>query len=530
MASLSEIVSQMRNTLQGSTLLQKALAALVLLIVVGGLLALVLGGDRTSYKVLYSGLTQEDAAEVVARLQEQRVPYTLSEAGNSILVPASQVYELRLNMAGAGLPRGGGAGFELFDKTSLGTTDFVQRLNYQRALQGELVRTIKQFQQVQEARVHIAVPKESVFVEEEKPPTAAVSVKLYPGQKLSQLQVQSIVHLVASSIPGMSSENVTLVDTAGRLLFRSQSDADTVLSGTQLEYQFKLEESFRGKVETLLEEIVGVNHARARVTADLDFSRVNSTQESFDPEGQVVRSEQSMIEDDLRGGYSSGGIPGVKGELATFAGGASGGESGGGNFKRNNTTRNYEISKQTRHVEESAGSIKRLSVAVMVDGTYEKGEEGAEGAKYVARSPEEMEYFTRLVKNAIGYNEDRGDQVEVVNMSFALSTAREPEAGAFDHWRGLIEQGAMPILYLLIALVVFFAIINPLLKMVGTSSPVRRQPAFQGSGQALPAAAESEEDLQLAPRALSDKEKIYALAKSDPDRAADLVKKWLHEG
>ncbi|HSR36999.1 MAG TPA: flagellar basal-body MS-ring/collar protein FliF, partial [Desulfurivibrionaceae bacterium] len=516
---------------------QKLIGLAVVAVVVGGLVAITsVGGDAAGeYKVLFSGMTQEDAAEVVSRLKEQRVPYKISEGGNAIMVPASQVYEVRLAMAGEGLPRGGGVGFEIFDQTSLGTTDFVHRLNYQRALQGELARTIRQFQQVLEARVHLATPKESVFVEDEKPVTASVSVKLRGREQLSQHQVQSIVNLVACAVPGLTPENITLVDTAGRLLYRKSGDQGGVLSGNQLEYQFKVEETTRKKVESMLEEVVGIGRVRASVTADIDFNRTEVTEENFDPEAQVVRSEQTLTEEDQRGGPSPQGIPGAKGELATFAESGEGAGQGSA-YKRSNMTKNYEISRQTKHVQELGGTVKRLSVAVMVDGTYDKSVDKEKGTslQYKPRSPEEMQYFEKLIKNAIGYNEERGDQVEVASMAFALSAMVEPEPAALEKWREVMEWLAMPIVYLLIALGVLLFVIKPFFRILTTKQLEGRRVVERGEGGHFVAGVSTgepgEEDLSLSPKGLTDQERIYRLAQSDPDRAADLVRRWLREG
>ena len=531
MAGPKDIVDQITSVFKGLTATQKIVTFLVVAVVLGGLLMLTtVGPGPTNYKVLFSGMSQEDASEVITWLKEQGIPYKLSEDSRAIMVPASQVYETRLNLAGDGLPRGGGVGFEIFDDVGLGTTDFVNRLNFQRALQGELARTIRQFQQVQEARVHIATPRESIFIEDEKPPTASISVKLRGRDKLSSHQIQSIVNLVASAVPGLTPENVTLVDTAGRLLFRKQGDQDAIMSGTQLEYQFKVEATLRQKVETLLEEIVGVNRARARVTAEIDFSKVNMTEENFDPETQVIRSEQLLTEADKSDESQPQGIPGVKGDLATFSEAEDEAGQGAG-FTRSNVTRNYEISKQIRHTQESSGTISRLSVAVMVDGTYEKivDSEGKTSLQYKARTSDEMRHFENLVKNAIGYDEDRGDQVEVVGMPFALSSVMEGEPEAMDKWRELIEWLAMPIVYLLIAIAFLVFVVRPLLKLLATR---RVEPQF--SPEMLEKAAKlgiptEEEDLSLAPKGVTDQERIFRLAQSDPDRAADRVRRWLRQ-
>ncbi len=531
MAGPKEIFGQVASVFKGLTVTQKVVTVLLVALVLGGLVTLtMLGPGPTDYKVLFSGLSQEDAAEVVTWLKEQNIPYQLSEDNRAILVPAGQVYETRLNLAGEGLPRGGGVGFEIFDKTGLGTTDFVNRLNYQRALQGELARTIRQFQQVQEARVHIATPKESVFIEDEKPPTASISVKLRGRDKLSSHQIQSIVNLVASAVPGLTTDNVTLVDTTGRLLYRKQGDQDAILSGTQLEYQVKVEETLRQKVETLLEEIVGANRARARITAEIDFSKVNISEENFDPETQVIRSEQLLTEADKGGEMLPEGVPGVKGELATFS--EAGDETAkGAGYTRKNVTRNYEISKQVRHIQEQSGTISRLSVAVMVDGSYEKvvDSDGNTSLQYKTRTPEEMSHFEGLVKNAIGYNEERGDQVEVVSMPFALSSVVEPEPEAMDKWRELIGWLAMPIVYLLIAISFLLFVVRPLLKLLASKKIEVHKMAEIGERAAAMGVSPEEEDLSLMPKGLTDQERIFRLAQSDPDRAADLVRRWLRQ-
>jgi flagellar M-ring protein FliF len=319
------------------------------------------------------------------------------------------------------------------------------------------------------------------------------------------------------------------VDTSGRLLYRKQPEGPGILTGNQLEYQMKVEDALRQKVETMLEEVVGVSRVRARITAEIDTSVVDLTEENFDPEAQVVRSEQMLRENDARGADPQG-IPGVKGELATFA--EADDVAGGSGYNRQNITRNYEISKQIRRVQEKAGAVRRLSVAVMVDGTYEKGvdKEGKASLQYQPRSPEEMRYFDRLVKNAIGFSEERGDQVEVASLPFALSTLQEPEIDPLEKWRDLGEWLAMPIITLLVALLVILFVVKPFFKILAAKQvqPHRFATTTGRGGQQIVAAGE-EEDLTLAPRGLTDQERIFRLAQSDPDRAADLVRRWLRE-
>jgi len=529
MATVKDIFNQAVSVIKNLTLPQKIIAGVLVAGVVGGMIFLSTMGGKTDYNVLYSGLSAEDAASVIAKLKEQKIDYQLSESASAVLVPAANVYETRLNLAAEGLPRGGGVGFELFDQISLGTTDFVQRLNYQRAVQGELARTIRQFKQVRDARVHIATPKESVFVEDTKPPSASVSLTMAGQEKLAKEQIMAIVHLVASAVPGLTSENITVVDTLGRLLFRKEGDDVSMLSATQLEYQLKVENALRTKVESLLEEVVGVNKALARVTVDMDFNKVDVTEENFDPDGQVIRSEQFLIEQE-GGEQAGGGIPGVKGELSTFTEtGGAGGKTEGAH--RKNITRNYEISRKTRHIQESVGTIKRLSVAVMVDGVYEesKDKDGKKTLVYKPRNAEELNHFVKMTQNAIGFDPERGDKVEVVAMPFYLSSVVEPEADPLEKWRSLFEHLAVPFVLLLVAVAFIMFVIRPFMRLLSNQQLEARRQAGLAGRTGVKMGVE-EEDLTLQPLGMTDKEKIYKLAQSDPERAADLVKRWLREG
>jgi len=527
MAPLGDTFSQVSNSIKGLPGWQKGAGLSVLAVLCAILLFSIFRGAGTNYKVLFAGLSEEDAAAVVEQLKSDRVPYTISGGGSAVLVPADKVYETRLSLAGEGLPRGGGVGFEIFDKTSYSTTDFVQRLNYQRALQGELARTIRQFSQVIEARVHIATPKDTVFVEDKKPVTASISVKLKNKSRLSKSEVQAVVNLVASAVPGLSPDNITLVDTRGRLLFRGGGDEDAVIVASKLEYQKNLEKDLTRKIESMLEEVVGVGRIRARVTADLDFNQVDVTQESFDPDGQVMRSEQENSEYDTSGGANPAGVPGVKGALATAAtGGAT--EAAGG-FQKKSSTKNYEISRTTRRVREAVGGLKRLSVAVMVDGTYKVNDKGER--EYKPRSAEELRWFDSLVKKAIGYNEDRGDQVEVLSMSFADSSESEPKVDKMAVWRDWARELAMPMVYLFLGFGIMLLIVRPFFRFLANRPAGGGRAALPSgpAGSGMITSAVEEEELGLVPKGLTDKERIFRLAQSDPNRAADLVRKWLRE-
>ncbi len=530
MAPVKDIFSQLFSFVKELTVIQKVVGGVIIASVLGGMVALSLMGTQPDFNVLYSGLSPEDASAVINKLKEQRVEYQLAESGSAILIPAGMVHETRLNLAGEGLPSGGGVGFELFDKTSLGTTDFVQRLNYQRAVQGELARTIRQFKQVRDARVHIATPKDSVFVEDTKPPSASISLTMTGNEKLSKKEIMAIVNLVGSAVPGLIAENITVVDTLGRLLFRKEGDETSMLSATQLEYQLQVESRLRKKVESMLEEVVGINKALARVTVDMDFNQVDVTEENFDPEGQVVRSEQLLLEQD-GAGEDGEGIPGVKGQLATFTDTGGAGAEGEG-FRRKNFTRNYEITRKTKHIQQAVGSITRLSVAVMVDGVYEQVEDkdGNKSLVYKPRSAEDLEHFAQMAENAIGYDEERGDQVDVVAMPFYLSSLVEPEVDPLDKWRGIMEHLAVPVVLLLVAICFILFIVRPFMQLLRNQQLEAKRAAELADKAALATEkGEGEEDLSLQPIGMTDRERIFKLAQSDPARAADLVRRWLRE-
>lgn len=504
--------------------MQKIIAGLVVAMVLFGLLSLTFVGSKPAMKVLFANLNTTDAADIVAQLKDKRIPYELAENGTAILVDQNTVYDTRLSLAAEGLPRGGGVGFEIFDKVSLGTTDFVQKLNYHRALQGELARTISQFDKIKSARVHLAQPKESVFVEDTLPPSASISVSLAGRDKLSGNEIKAIVNLVGSAIPGLKEANITLVDTAGHLLFRQEGDAESLLSATQIEYQRQIERILGTKLETMFEGVVGVEKVIARVSADVDFDQVDVSEELFDPEEPVVRSEHLVVQRDGSLDLQEG-IPGVKGQLATYTeAGQADGE--GAAFNSENITRNYEISKTVTRTKSAMGQVRKLSVAIMVDGTYKKTEKDGEVVKeYQARSEEELATFLKMAQNTMGYDPERGDQVEVVSMPFYLSSYVEPEPDVLDQYRQLLNQLAYPVVLLLVAICFFIFIVRPFFRLMANQHLAEQRAADQAEQEL--AGAQYPEDLSLTPLGMTDKERIYKLAQSDPDRAADLVRRWL---
>ncbi len=514
-----------------------------------GLLALVflyVLYPRAGYGVLFANLSQDDAAQIVAKLKEKKVPYRLEGGGSSILVPHSQVYETRLLLAREGMPRGGGVGFEIFDRQNLGVTDFIQRLNYQRALQGELARTIVGMPEIAEARVHIVFPKESLFIEEQQPATASIAVKLRPGRTLSRSQIEGIVHLTASAVPGLHPSQVTVVDLDGRILSRPQTGPEGLTAG-QLGLQRQVEESYERKVQSFLDNLLGPRKSLVRVSADLDFQKIDVREEIFTPNRDLVRSEQKTLERttrtqegygnpearfDLNQGTVTPPPPG-KGPPPLTAPSPPRPAAAGGS-ERQSELRNYEINRVLRQVVDQPGKIKRLSLAVVVDGVY-KGR----GNAFAPRPPEEMRQLANLAKKAVGFDPDRGDQFEI---SCAPLAAQPPEGvvgtstpgGWQEHLWSFLKIGLI-VLAVLGALMIFlrrkYRQPRPAL-LEGPAAPAslptqEPKPAFPG--EAAPAMGLPGEKRVALPDAVDGQEQVAQLIAAYPNRAVEVIRLWLRE-
>jgi flagellar M-ring protein FliF len=381
-----------------------------------------------TYGLLYSDLDIRDSGQIVQKLEALGVPYQLKGDGAQILVPVDQVARLRMTVAESGLPRGGSVGYELFDKgESLGTSNFVQNVNQVRALEGELSRTISSIGSVQGARVHLVLPRREMFSREKPEPTASIALKLRGNEKLSKGQIAGIQHLVAAAVPGLKPSRISIVDQEGALLARGNGDDPQDSAGNAEEMRTGYESRLRRTVEEMLERTLGPGKVRVELRADMDFDRITTNQESFDPEGQVVRSTQTVAEssDSAESGDQAvtvaNNLPDAQNQKGTT----------GGRSKnaRNEETINYEITKKvTSHVRE-AGVVRRLSVAVLVDGTYAAGSDGTRA--YQPRSPEELQQLTTVVRSAIGFDQNRGDVVDVVNLRFAGAD----DAGPIDSFK-----------------------------------------------------------------------------------------------
>lgn len=375
-------------------------------------------------KMLYTDLNTEDASSVAAKLEELKIRYQVSPDGTRVMVPADDVGRSRMLLAQDGLPNGGSLGYEIFDKQSnFGTTNFVQNINQVRALEGELARTISSLDPVKSARVHLVLPQRELFSRESRAASASVFIHLRGGAQLDRQQIQGIQSLIASAVPDLKAKNVSLIDSEGNLLAQGGEDDDTMLSNKAEEMRRNYEQRMGRTIEDMIGRTVGFGKVRATVNADLNFDRTSENSESYNPEGQVARSVQTVEESSSEKDASSNNVS-VQNNLP--GGGADMLGEGGptSNSNRTEETTNYEISKTTRQTVSETGNVKRLSVAVLVDGTYTTDAEGKK--TYQPRSEAEIDRISALVRSAIGFDTNRGDTLEVVNMQFAEIQA-EPE-------------------------------------------------------------------------------------------------------
>lgn len=463
--ALGDIVSQFQETFKKLTLLQKASVAAAVAAVVISVIVIVYWANRPVYKMLFAGLTQEDAASVIEKLKAERVPYKLEDNGGKITVPEQYVYETRLSLAKEGIPTGGGAGLELFDKSSFGMTEFMQNINYQRALQGELARTISSIKEVAEARVHLTLPKDRLFISDEEDAKASVVLRLRNGENLGREEVKAIAALVSGAVKGLKKENVQIVDTSGRLLseFLTDDAEPLMLTQTQLEYQRKVEKDLENKVNEILGRTLGQGSAVAKVTADIDFAKRDITKEEYDP-NPVLRSQQSLDISSTNSPQTPEGVPGVQSNLAepdiTPAGQNQ-------EYNKSEETQNFEVGKTVTVEQKPYGTIKRITVAVVVDDKKEPGKDkdGNDILVGKPRTQAEIQSIKNLVSMAVGFNADRKDQVEVTNISFD-TTAKDQENTELKREKTmeLVTMLSKYALAVVIVLLFYFLVIRRILK------------------------------------------------------------------
>jgi len=499
-----QLLTQLRDIWVRFNSLQKALIVSVFVITFVGLIVVISiqgfgGSDNSGKATLFANLELNDAAEITAYLKENKFDYELDNDGRTILVPKASVHEVRMSLARAGLPREQGKGYELFDKNQMGMTDFTQNLNYRRAVETELMRSIETFSEIEKARVHINIPKQTIFMEKKEEATASVIVKLRPSQQLKETQVKGIQHLIASAIEGLRARQVTILDDHGNMLTKGYAD-NAVAEAT--DHNMELKRSVEGymefQVNTILEGVLGPNKARVKVSADLDFDQISRTVETYDPSKKVVRSEQR--DDGTKRNSPIAGDETKEGSIT-----------------------NYEINRTVSQIAQTPGNTKRLTVSVAVDGTYEKDKSGKK--TYKPRSPEELQVLNQLVRNAVGFTQERNDDVYVASVQFDRSDVEE-ELASVDQLsnRELYETWALRGTIILIILLAFVFLRKVAVSMIEAMNPPVPRFAginLEGEKQDVPERVKRHNEL------LS---KLEEYTVSNPTVVAELLRSWLSQG
>jgi flagellar M-ring protein FliF len=520
---MNDSVGQFFNLVSSLPLSKKISIAFMLILVIAGFAFMFMWANKADYQVLFNNLSPEDGGAIVSKLKERNIPYKMEANGTLIMVPAEKVYELRLALAGDGLPRGGNVGFEIFDHTDFRTTKFVQELNYRRALQGELARTINQFKEVNSSKVFIVIPEESIFIEDSK--VASASIQLDLKSSLPPGKLAAILHLVASAVEGLDPEQVTVVDTKGRVIFKGgdKNESSAFLSTAQLDYKRSVENEIRKDVQSMLEGILGTGKAIVRVNAEIDFNKITLNEEEYDPSTAAIRSKRNIEEST----QTSEGEADTDQSLINQRRGITSALPGTQKKKtKKDITTNYEINKITRTIFQPAGKIKYLSVAAAIDGTYkvEKLKDGTNKKIYVPRTDAELKKFENIVKMAMGYNEDREDKVSVNSIPFSeeISVDIKTEKEDFDILK-LVGNYRKIIINLFLIVLVFFIVVRPLLKnikkMAGETILERKE---------LPPGTEKYAQISES-REVSQKERALETVKRSPEKTEQLLKGWIGE-
>ncbi len=492
-----------------------AAAALML----AGFIGLLLWSSETPWRPVYASMSEKDAARVVEALQKEHIPYRM-EGGGAVLVPADQVYQARLKLAGAGVSPSNGTGFELFDRSNeFGLSDFTRRINLQRALQGELARTIEVMPQVVAARVHLVLPKESPFAERDRKASASVMLQLAGGRHLPKSKVIAIQNLVAASVPELEPENVTVLDASGTLLSGDGKEAPMSEGQTLADYQARVEKRIEDRLTGMLEQLVGPGQAVVRVSAEINREYVEQNNTRYNPDEQVLRSQKTIEESrNATGGAPAEGVPG----LASNTPGANPATAGASRpqppretANRRESVNNYEISTTVEHRVVPFGAVRKLSVAVVVG-----GKPGGDGKAFTPRSDEELAAIRKLVERAIGFDEDRGDAVDVRSMPLVdISSPADAEALAAAERKAFWLQIARYALAALALILLALFVLRPLAARLRESA--KPAPEEGGAAGELPSlSAEAYERL-------ANLEKVRQSVASNPDRASRVLREWV---
>jgi flagellar M-ring protein FliF len=510
-------------------------------------LALFFMGQQPEYRVLYTNLNDKDGGAIVAQLAQMNVPYKYTEGGQAIMVPSDKVHDTRLRLASLGLPKGSVNGFELMEANRFGMTQFQERLTFQRGLEGELTRSIQSLSSVASARIHLALPNQNGFFREQQKPTASVLVTLHPGRTLDKAQIAGIVHLVASSVPEMNPKAVSVVDDAGTLLSATPDDQSASADGEKLKYTQQIEQLYTRRILDMIEPLVGVGNVKAQVSADVDFSLVESTSELHKPnqgaEAGAIRSQQ-LVEDGTPPVAQPAGVPGattnqppatgtapINGEAAPLAAGGSADKAGN---SRRESVINYEVDKTVKVVREASGTVRRLSAAVVVNHRAVTDPKTGKVSS-AAIPPEQLDQMTALVRETIGFSKDRGDSVNVMNAEFNVVAPVEVET--IPWWRQpenmeLARSMAWPMGMLGMGLLVLMGLVRPGIKLMKT---VPALPAAQ-EPQQLNAVLDDEPERPALPEPVSTEPTpemvrladAKRLALENPVAVANIVKGWVN--
>lgn len=493
------------------------------------------------YGILFSNLTDQDGGTIVATLQQQNVPYKYSEGGGAIMVPVSMVHDVRLRLASQGLPKGGLVGFEVMENQKLGISQFAEQINYQRGLEGELARSIQTLGAVRAARVHLAIPKQTAFLRDELKPSASVLVSLQPGRALDPAQIAGIVHLVSSSVPQLNPANVNVIDQDGNLVSQQKDASKNLgLDANQLKYVKEVEAQYQKRVESILEPLVGKSNFRAQVTAEIDFSRIDQVAESYKPNPvpeTAIRSQQTA--DSGIGNPPAIGVPGALTNQPPVpatapitnpqVGGVAAGANQNNNYSRNATI-NYELDKTVRHTQGSPGEVRRLSVAVAVN--HKKGpEKDGQPGKPLPPSAEEIKRINDLVREAVGFNEKRGDSINVAAASFVPP---EPELIAdLPIWKdpaliAFAKEMAQYLIFAVIAFLVWSKLLKPMFEMLAAAA--HRVEAEENAAAEL--AEETAEGMHIhkGPTFEDQLKEARDVAHKEPKLIAELIREWMGAG
>ena len=535
MAANSQIFSQLNAAFSNLSLGKQITLATLLLGTIAGFIFLMTWTGDSVFQPLYSNLSSEDAGAVLSKLKEQKIEYRIASNGSAILIPEQHIDEMRMQLASEGLPQSGGVGFEIFDNTKLGMTSFAQNVNFQRALQGELARTITRIDEVESCRVHIVMSEKSLFIEDEAPSTASVVLKLHSGKWLTPNQVQGIVHLVSSSVARLTAENVTVVDSNGKLLAGVNKESTFgSLSSDQLDYQARVERNLENRVRTMLNSALGENKAIVRVSCSFDFKKLEKTEELYLPENKVVRSEQVLNESSNDGRKNTGGVPGIRSNLPgdNTAGQQLSTLDGNSTFEKKDHTVNYEIGKIVSHINDPVGELTRVSIAVLVDGTYKSSAQkrGKVEWEYIPRTQEEMTKFENIVKRAVNFDQARGDQVDIVNIPFETKRVEEePLSVGEPGWLDLVKEYQSYLKYGFLSLFLilsFMFFVKPLVRWLTEYSFAD----IQMFSQLPKTVAELEGEFDPSVKGIGFRDQASKLIASDKEASLGVMREWIKNG